>query len=91
MRAMRHLVTRGVTNCHVVDLMDFDFTLLQQDNTLVILIMATYGDGEPTDNARDFHDKLMTSSDQLGTKYAIFGLGNSTYAQYNKAALQVDA
>ena len=34
--------------------------------------MATYGEGDPTDNAQEFHDWLMeTDTDLTGVRYAV--------------------
>ena len=43
---------------------------------LAVFMMATYGEGDPTDNAMEFNEKL--ENDELtidGLKYAVFGLG----------------
>ncbi len=61
--------------------------------------MATYGDGEPTDNASEFY-KWMTKSAQaiddmekeawLGhVTYAVFGLGNKQYEHFNAIGKKV--
>ena len=40
-------------------------------------MMATYGEGDPTDNAMDFNDKLDNDAFTLdGLRYSVFGLGN---------------
>jgi NADPH-ferrihemoprotein reductase len=80
-----------------------------------IFMMATYGEGEPTDNAvsfirflkEDTGDGAMESDDSEEKKgeedentntpilehleYAVFGLGNKQYEQYNETGKQVDA
>lgn len=48
---------------------------------ILVLIMATYGEGEPTDNAVDFYEWLMERADRSDVenlRFAVFGLGNST-------------
>merc|ERR1712137_633777 len=42
----------------VVDLEDFTIDDLQ-DEEFVIFMLATYGEGEPTDNAKEFYEALM--------------------------------
>jgi len=52
---------------------------------LVVFMLATYGEGDPTDNAVELHEKL-TSEDGLdleGLRFSVFGLGNKTYEHFN--------
>lgn len=57
--------------------------------------MATYGEGEPTDNAQPFYEWLKDSSHHKdilqGLQFTVFGLGNKTYESYNAAARYLDA
>jgi len=61
--------------------------------------MATYGEGEPTDNAVQLMQNLTDSSFEFsngehkleGLKYVVFSLGNKTYEHYNSIGRQVDA
>lgn len=55
-------------------------------------MLATYGEGEPTDNAKDFYDALLDESCPQfpSLKYTIFGLGNKTYEFYNAVANRVN-
>lgn len=47
-------------------------SLPEIDNSLVVFCMATYGEGDPTDNAQDFYDWLQeTDVDLSGVKYAV--------------------
>ena len=46
---------------------------------LAVFMLATYGEGDPTDNAMEFHEKLTSDALELnGLKFAVFGLGNSS-------------
>lgn len=61
------------------------------ENSLAIFCMATYGEGDPTDNAQEFNEFLTSGDiDLSGMKYAVFGLGNKTYEHYNSAGKFVD-
>lgn len=47
--------------------------------------MATYGEGDPTDNAQSLHEYLTNNEcDLSGLHYAVFGLGNKTYEHFNE-------
>ncbi|XP_045445468.1 NADPH--cytochrome P450 reductase [Melitaea cinxia] len=59
-------------------------------NSLAVFCLATYGEGDPTDNAMDFIEWLKTDQDLTGLNYAVFGLGNKTYEHYNAVAIYVD-
>ncbi|KAJ8681590.1 hypothetical protein QAD02_017382 [Eretmocerus hayati] len=60
-------------------------------NSLAVFCLATYGEGDPTDNAMEFVDWLKNGeADLSGLNYAVFGLGNKTYEHYNEVAIYVD-
>ncbi|RWS02998.1 NADPH-cytochrome P450 reductase-like protein [Dinothrombium tinctorium] len=60
-------------------------------NSFAIFCMATYGEGDPTDNAQEFYEWLQNSAGDLtGLSYAVFGLGNKTYEHYNSMGKYVD-
>lgn len=85
----------------VADLEDYDYETLVNfpDDNLAIFILATYGEGDPTDNAISFYEFITeespTFSEDLerplrNLNYVIFGLGNSTYTHYNSVARKVN-
>ncbi|PWV05866.1 putative NADPH--cytochrome P450 reductase [Trypanosoma cruzi] len=62
---------------------------------LVIIICSTYGEGEPTDSMKAFHDWLMddsrTPDEELrNVKYAVFGLGDRQYRYFCEEGIVVD-
>lgn len=71
--------------------MDNLSNLPEIENSLAIFCMATYGEGDPTDNAQEFYNWLQNGeSDLTGVKFAVFGLGNKTYEHYNAMGIYVD-
>ncbi|XP_053375626.1 NADPH--cytochrome P450 reductase-like [Mercenaria mercenaria] len=65
--------------------------LTEIENGMVIFCMATYGEGDPTDNAQEFYEWLQTGDVELpGVKFAVFALGNKTYEHYNATGKYVD-
>lgn len=60
-------------------------------NSMAVFCLATYGEGDPTDNATEFFDWLKSGDANLtGLNYAVFGLGNKTYEHYNEIGIYVD-
>lgn len=89
----------------VADIEDYDYDNLDKfpDDKVAFFVLATYGEGEPTDNAVEFYQFLTgddvafesgaTGDDQplSSMKYVAFGLGNNTYEHYNAMVRHVDA
>ncbi|CCO34427.1 NADPH-ferrihemoprotein reductase [Rhizoctonia solani AG-1 IB] len=84
----------------VCDLEEYDFNKLDDlpEGCAAIFVVATYGEGEPTDNAVEFMNNINEDDFEFskgehrleGLKYVVFGLGNKTYEHYNKVARDVD-
>ncbi|KAJ7695704.1 hypothetical protein B0H17DRAFT_1055278 [Mycena rosella] len=85
----------------VCDPEEYDFETLDQlpEDCAVFFVMATYGEGEPTDNAVQLMQNLQDEAFEFsngehkleGLKYVVFSLGNRTYEHYNLIGRQVDA
>ncbi|KAJ2913683.1 hypothetical protein MD484_g6729, partial [Candolleomyces efflorescens] len=85
----------------VCDPEEYDFENLDQlpEDCAAFFVMATYGEGEPTDNAvqlmQNYEDESFEFSNGsrtlTGLKYVVFGLGNKTYEHYNVIGRRVDA
>jgi NADPH-ferrihemoprotein reductase len=88
----------------VADLEEYDFDNLDNfpEDKLAVFVLATYGEGEPTDNAVEFYEFIGSQDitfseggsidDKPLTKlnYVTFGLGNNTYEHYNSMVRNVD-
>lgn len=60
-------------------------------NSLAIFCVATYGEGDPTDNAQELHTWLKEGKVRLDSlKYTVFGLGNKTYEHFNAMGQFID-
>uniref|UniRef100_A0A182IXF4 NADPH--cytochrome P450 reductase n=1 Tax=Anopheles atroparvus TaxID=41427 RepID=A0A182IXF4_ANOAO len=61
------------------------------EKSLAVFCLATYGEGDPTDNCMEFYDWIQNNDLDLGgLNFAVFGLGNKTYEHYNKVGIYVD-
>ena len=84
----------------VCDPEEYDFEKLDQvpENSAIIFVMATYGEGEPTDNAVQLMQNIEDESFEFsggarkleGLKYVVFALGNKTYEHYNLIGRKID-
>ena len=88
----------------VADLEDYDYENLDvfPEDKVAVFVLATYGEGEPTDNAVDFYEFITGedvsfsnggSADEKplsNLKFVAFGLGNNTYEHYNSMVRRVN-
>ncbi|KAG5984794.1 hypothetical protein E4U55_003159 [Claviceps digitariae] len=86
----------------VADLEEYDYDNLDTmpSDKVAMFILATYGEGEPTDNAVEFYEFISgedvsfsegkDDSPLQNLNYVAFGLGNNTYEHYNSMVRNVD-
>lgn len=75
----------------VVDLADYDVAALAGEEN-VLIIASTYGDGDPPDNAVDFHSWILSDqAPNLGQlKYSVLALGDTDYPDFCKCGIEFD-
>ncbi|MEM0900597.1 MAG: flavodoxin domain-containing protein [Pseudomonadota bacterium] len=59
-----------------------------------VIIAATFGEGEPTDNAVNFYKALMADDAPAlpaSLNFSVCGMGDSSYPHFNKASRDIDA
>ena len=88
----------------VADLEDYDYENIDTfpSDKLAFFVLATYGEGEPTDNAVEFYefvrgeDTTFSNGGDISEKplenftFVAFGLGNNTYEHYNSMVRRVN-
>lgn len=59
----------------------------------VLMVVSTYGDGEPPDDAMPFWEAVVHGNglDLSGVKFSVLALGNTTYDQFCKCGREFDA
>lgn len=62
---------------------------------MVILVCSTYGEGEPTDTMKNFHDWMMDDCREQGeelakVRYTVFGLGDKQYKYFCEEGIVMD-
>jgi NADPH-ferrihemoprotein reductase len=85
----------------VCDPEEYDFGRLDEvpEDGVVFFVMATYGEGDPTDNSQPLFEFLMDPDVEFsqggsrldGLKYVVFGLGNRTYEHFNEVIRKLDS
>ncbi|KAI4852686.1 cytochrome P450 reductase 1 [Aureobasidium sp. EXF-8845] len=86
-RLGRECHSRFRLNSMAADLSDYDMQTLKhiKKETLVVFIVSTFGEGDPSDNTAGLWHWIHSAKVCLDNlRYFAFGLGNSNYKYYNK-------
>lgn len=91
-RFAKELTARMGLLLMVADLELYEGELLVNvpEDTLAFFFMATYGEGDPTDNACTFVEYMDLAEGFDNLRFTVFGLGNTTYEFYNAVGRRVD-
>jgi len=78
---------------NVVDFEDFDPDVFRK-HKVVVVVVATYGEGDPTDNAVEFFrwlkDEDLEPDAFSGLQFTVMGLGNRQYVNFNSCGKQAN-
>lgn len=106
-RLAKEVKSRYGLSSLVCDPEEYEFEKLDQvpEENVVFFVLATYGEGEPTDNAQALMEFLMDPDVSFSfgderevegkkklsnLRYVVFGLGNKTYEHFNEIAKKID-
>lgn len=84
------LVQAGL-RAKVEDLGSYKKSQLKRERTLLI-VTSTHGEGEPPDNAKEFHEFLLSDKAPRlqGLKYAVLALGDRSYERFCQTGRDFD-
>lgn len=76
---------------NVVDLAEYDTAQLVKEE-LVLILTSTYGDGDPPDNAEDFHSWILSDAPPRleNLRYSVLSLGDTDYPDFCKCGIEFD-
>ena len=86
------VIARRGFNVRVKDMAHYTVDALSQESCVVI-ITSTYGNGEPPDDAAPFWQGVVQRDglNLRGIKFSVLALGNSTYDHFCKCGRDLDA
>lgn len=73
------------------DMADYDRGRLATEKNLLVIV-STYGDGEPPDSAADFHAWLMGGDAPKldGVRFSVLALGDTGYPDFCQCGIEID-
>ena len=78
-------------NHRIENMFDISLDVVKEYKRIFILV-STWGDGEPPDDAEGFHQELSEAEagSLEGTEFAVFGLGDTGYEQFCQCGIEFD-
>lgn len=87
---LQTLLKKNKIQSKVIDAFQYPIEKLDKEDYLIV-IMSTQGEGDPPQNAVKFFDNISNSSVGLSkTRFAVLGLGDSSYPLFCKAGEDID-
>ncbi len=85
-------LAKGPFDPKVYDLGSYNHEEQLPNEENLLIITSTYGDGEPPDNAADFHEWLMSDAPPKLDKvrFSVLGLGDTEYPDFCQSAIDFD-
>jgi NADPH-ferrihemoprotein reductase len=94
-RALKKEATHYNVNVMVEDISEFQADELRTESAPIFFLVATYGEGDPTDSAVEFQTWLMDKEREFEPlsqlKFGVFALGNRQYDKFAAFGKRVDA
>ena len=77
--------------CRIENMFDIEIDTVKEYKRLFVVV-STWGDGDPPDDAEEFHQEMSEAKDGLlkGTEFAVFGLGDTGYEQFCQCGIEFD-
>ena len=84
------LVNNGIVN-RLENMFDVDMEMVTTFKKLIIIV-STWGDGEPPDDGEALHLEFSECSEStfVGIDFAVFGLGDTGYEQFCQCGIDFD-